>query len=144
MKSVGEILRSERMRRGVAIKDIKQVLHIKEVYLNAIENGQYEEIPGNVFVKGFIRNYAQFLGLNGQEMVNLYKREIGESVFVPVIKNKKVNKKKVERKKEKMVHKKLSYEGRVKQRQKRLLKERIIVGIFVFFIILFIIYLFFF
>lgn len=144
MKTVGEVLRSERMRRGLAIKDAQQVLHIKEAYLAAIEEANYEEIPGNVYVKGFIRNYAQFLGLDGQEIVNAYKREIGENIFVPVLKKTKVNKRKEEREKEKKVHKKLSYEGRVKKRQKRIFRERLIVGAFVFFILLFIIYLFFF
>lgn len=142
MKTVGEVLRSERMRRGLAIKDAQQVLHIKEYYLAAIEDAEYEKIPGNVYVKGFIRNYAQFLGLDGQEAVNAYKREIGETIFTPVLKTNKTKKKKEEREKEKKVYKKLSYEGRVKRRQKRLLIERLIVSTFVFFILLFIAWLF--
>ena len=75
MKSVGEILQAEREKQRLAIKDVENAISIRAHYLNAIEEGNYEIVPGEVFLKGFIRNYADFLGLNGPEMVDAYRRQ---------------------------------------------------------------------
>ena len=65
MAELGEELRRERVRRNLTFKDIEQVLHIKTTYLEAIEDGNYAVIPGRVYAKGFIRNYGNYLGLDG-------------------------------------------------------------------------------
>ena len=69
MASIGEELRRERQRRGVTIKDVEQVLHIRAAYLEALEEDNYKIIPGDVYVKGFIGNYADYLGLDRQRLV---------------------------------------------------------------------------
>ena len=48
MASIGEELRRERQRRGVTIKDVEQVLHIRAAYLEALEEDNYKIIPGDV------------------------------------------------------------------------------------------------
>lgn len=144
MPTIGEILRQERTRRGLSIKDVEQVLHIRAAYLEALEIDKYKEIPGDVYVKGFIRSYASFLGLDGQKLVNSYKQFLGEPILNNVRTIRKTKKKKINLTEEKRVHKRLSYEGRVKQRKKRIMRERLMVGAFLFFVFLFIIYLFFF
>ena len=73
MASIGEELRRERSRRGLTYKDIEQVLHIRSTYLEAIEDGNYSLIPGAVYVKGFIRNYGNFLGLDGERLVRQFR-----------------------------------------------------------------------
>lgn len=73
MKSVGESLRQKREERGLSLKDVELALSIRVKYLAALEDENYNVIPGEVYVKGFLRNYANFLGLNGEEIVQLYK-----------------------------------------------------------------------
>lgn len=74
MPSIGGILQDERENQGRTLKEVSAKTNIKEVYLAAIEDDAYEDIPGEAFVKGFIRNYANFLGLDGAAMVNQYKQ----------------------------------------------------------------------
>lgn len=79
MPTVGEILRTEREHKGLTIKDIEKTTSIRALYLNAIEEGNYSILPGEVYLKGFIRNYAIALGLDGQEMVKLYRESKAEN-----------------------------------------------------------------
>jgi len=74
LETLGELLRKERERKGLSLKDIENAVNIRVLYLNAIENGEYHIIPGEVYLKGFIRNYANYLGLNGAEIVDLYRK----------------------------------------------------------------------
>ncbi len=75
MKTVGEQLRAEREKKGLSIKEIETAISIRALYINAIEEGNYTLIPGEVYLKGFIRNYANYLGLDGQEVVASYRQE---------------------------------------------------------------------
>lgn len=74
MQTVGEILRSEREKKGLTIKEIEIATSIRTVYITAIEEGNYGIIPGEVYLKGFIRNYANFLGLDSQQIIDLYRQ----------------------------------------------------------------------
>lgn len=74
METIGEQLRAERERKGLSIKEIEAAISIRALYINAIEEGNYSIVPGEVYLKGFIRNYANYLGLNGQEMVASYRQ----------------------------------------------------------------------
>ena len=58
---VGDILRSEREKQGLTIKDIENETSIRALYIDAIEKGNQKALPSEVYVKGFIRNYAEFL-----------------------------------------------------------------------------------
>lgn len=75
METVGEILLSEREKRGLTVKDVEAATSIRALYISAIENNNFAVIPGEVYLKGFIRNYANYLELNGQEMVDLYRKQ---------------------------------------------------------------------
>ena len=74
MQTPGEILRAEREKKGLSIKDVEQATSIRSLYLTAIEQANYFVIPGEVYVKGFMRNYASFLGLNPQEILDMYRQ----------------------------------------------------------------------
>lgn len=74
MQTVGEILRAEREKKGLSIKDIETATSIRALYINAIEEDNYTIVPGEVYLKGFIRNYANYLGLDGQQMVDIYRQ----------------------------------------------------------------------
>mgnify|MGYP000714695773 FL=1 len=72
MPSAGEVLQTEREVQGRTLTDIAAATHIKPHYLAALEADKYDTIPGAVFVKGFIRSYANYLGINGEELIDLY------------------------------------------------------------------------
>lgn len=78
MTQLGEMLRRERVGRGLTFKEVEQRLHIRSSYLEALEDGQYDLIPGDVYTKGFIRNYGNFLGLDGASLVEVYKKNYGK------------------------------------------------------------------
>lgn len=73
LPTVGEILRTEREKQGMTVKDVEKGTSIRALYIQAIEDGKYDVLPGEVYLKGFIRNYATFLGLDPQEMLALYR-----------------------------------------------------------------------
>ncbi len=78
---MGSTLRAEREKRGLTIKDIERETSIRAKYLEALEKGMYDALPGEVYVKGFIRNYADFLHLDAEKLVQEYREEIhGEDV----------------------------------------------------------------
>lgn len=76
MPKVGEIFREERERQGLTLRNIEEMTSIRLRYLEAIEAGENSILPGEVYAKGFVRNYAIALGLDGTEFVNLYKIEL--------------------------------------------------------------------
>ncbi len=72
MEIIGNLLYTERKKKGLEIEDVEQATGIRRAYLNALEQGQYEVLPGEVYVKGFLRNYGNYLGLDGTHLVQLY------------------------------------------------------------------------
>jgi cytoskeletal protein RodZ len=74
MDTVGNVLRNEREKKGLSIKDIENATSIRALYINAIEENDFKVIPGEVYVKGFIRNYAGYLGLDPQKIMDIYKQ----------------------------------------------------------------------
>lgn len=78
MVTIGEVLRKERQRQGLTLKDVETGTNIRQVYLQAIEDGQFKLVPGEVYLKGFIRNYGNFLGIEGSELVKRYKELYAE------------------------------------------------------------------
>ncbi len=84
---MGSELKTEREKRGLTIQDIERETSIRSVYLEALEQGNYKVLPGEVYVKGFIRNYADFLGLNSERLVQEYREEIHGADVAPVSTN---------------------------------------------------------
>ncbi len=72
---IGVLLRRTREGRRIAIADVAATLRIRVAYIEAIEKGAYERLPGPVYAVGFVRAYAEYLGLDGQEAARRFKRE---------------------------------------------------------------------
>lgn len=72
LKEIGDLLRRAREEKGLSIKDIQEVTKIRLRYLEAIDEGDFEVIPGEVYRKGFIVNYANAVGLDGQAILQQY------------------------------------------------------------------------
>lgn len=82
---VGRILEEARLKKGITLDKVEQDLKIRKHYLIAMEAGRWEELPGAVYATGFLRNYGDYLGLSGEDLVEEYKywREIhGADDFV--------------------------------------------------------------
>jgi cytoskeletal protein RodZ len=63
---IGNSLREARLRQGLEISRIEAETKIRGKYLRALEEEQFEVLPGDTYVKGFLRTYADYLGLDGQ------------------------------------------------------------------------------
>lgn len=74
--SVGAELRAVRLRRSEEIRSIAHILHIRRDYLEALEESRYEGLPGRAYALGFVRSYAEYLGLDSQHVVERYKSEL--------------------------------------------------------------------
>lgn len=72
-KSIGTILKEKRESKGLTLMDIERGTSIRSRYIQAVENDEYEKTPGGVFLKGIIRNYGDFLGLDGMALLQRYK-----------------------------------------------------------------------
>jgi cytoskeletal protein RodZ len=70
---IGELLKQNRLTKGYSLDDIEEATKIRAKYLEALENEEFDILPGQVYVIAFLRNYARFLGLNDDEMVEQYK-----------------------------------------------------------------------
>ena len=73
---IGDILRRAREKRGDDLQQIADYLCIRRNFLIALEGSHYEQFPADAYVIGFLRTYAEFLGLNGKEVIDYYRREM--------------------------------------------------------------------
>jgi cytoskeletal protein RodZ len=73
-----ERLYAARERKGVDLYRAERDTKIRARYLAALERGEYKELPGDVYTKGFLRNYANYLGLDAEEVVGQWRRERGD------------------------------------------------------------------
>src|SRR5712691_9468563 len=76
--SLPERLYAARERKGVDLYRAERDTKIRARYLGALERGEYRELPGSVYTKGFLRNYALYLGLDPDEILLQWRREKGE------------------------------------------------------------------
>ena len=72
MDEIGHILREARENKGLTLEDVQAKTRINVRYLTSLENGQYNALPTPVHVRGFLRNYARFLGLDPQPLLDRY------------------------------------------------------------------------
>lgn len=72
LASFGEELRREREIRGISLKEISDATKISKRFLEALERNDHRTLPAPVFTRGFVREYARYVGLNAEEMVNRY------------------------------------------------------------------------
>lgn len=72
---LGDTLREAREKQGLTYKDIEKGTSIRALYIEYIEKGEYDELPGDVYTKGFIRSYANFLKLDANALVQAFTAE---------------------------------------------------------------------
>ena len=83
MFEIGNSLREARLRQGLEIPRIEAETKIRGKYLRALEEEQFEVLPGDTYVKGFLRTYADYLGLDGQLYLDEYSSRFAASEEIP-------------------------------------------------------------
>jgi cytoskeleton protein RodZ len=86
MFEIGASLREARTRRGLSREDVQKAIRIRDRYLSALEDENWDLLPGEAYTKGFLRTYAEFLGLDGALYVDEFNRRYAsrdEQPFVP-------------------------------------------------------------
>jgi cytoskeleton protein RodZ len=88
---IGDILKAEREKIGLSHDQVAQITKLRRHYVEALENEEWDNLPAPVFVKGFIRSYAQALGLDETKIFDLYKKigPVGEAPPTPLVEPKK-------------------------------------------------------
>lgn len=83
MFEIGNSLREARLRQELDFPELEQATKIRGKYLRALEDEQFEQLPAQTYVKGFLRAYAEYLGLDGQLYVDEYNSRYssGEEVL---------------------------------------------------------------
>ena len=81
MFEIGNSLREARVRQGLDYPQIELATKIRAKYIRALEDEQFELLPAQTYVKGFLRTYAEFLGLDGQLYVDEFSsRFVGDGL----------------------------------------------------------------
>src|SRR5256712_10695633 len=83
MSRLGEQLRAQRERKGITLEQAAADTRIREKFLKALEDGDYQSLPGAGYTKGFLRNYAEHLDLQAGELVVLFHQERGGQPEAP-------------------------------------------------------------
>lgn len=76
--ATGALLVEARTRKDMTVADAAAALRIRQAYLEAIEQGRLGDLPGATYALGFVRTYAEYLGLDGTEIVRRFKDEANE------------------------------------------------------------------
>ncbi len=72
MPSVGQFLREQREERGMSVEEISRATRVPVSSVERIESDRFDELPGEVFVRGFLKSYARALGVAGDEVLARY------------------------------------------------------------------------
>ncbi len=75
MSTFGEDLKRERELRKISLREVSEATKISLRFLDALERNEFSDLPGGVFNKGYVRAYAQYIGVDPEAMVNSYLLE---------------------------------------------------------------------
>lgn len=78
MKTVGQILKQARIKKNLGINQVAKATKIRPAYLKALEEDNYQKLPSATSARGFIKNYAEFLGLASTEVLAIFRRDFDE------------------------------------------------------------------
>lgn len=80
---VGEILRRTRVHYGQSLEDAANYLRIRAAWLEALERGEIDRLPGRAYAIGYVRTYSEYLGLDGEKMIQIFKAQSGAKTPKP-------------------------------------------------------------
>lgn len=85
MGEIGETLRERRMSLKIDVHEVEEATKIRAKYLRALENEEYNLLPGGAYVKSFLRTYADYLGLDPRPLVDQYRAQGGSQEEEPLV-----------------------------------------------------------
>jgi len=77
MSELGSYIKQEREKKNMSLEELHEETKIRQVYLEAIENGEFSTLPGEVYLKGFLRTIARELSLEYGQLIEFYSQDIG-------------------------------------------------------------------
>lgn len=75
MRTVGQVLREARAEKLYSLEEVEKSIKIRKELLLALENDDYNKLPPATFVRGFIKNYSKFLGLDADKLLAIFRRD---------------------------------------------------------------------
>jgi cytoskeletal protein RodZ len=89
MRKISEILQDKRIEKGYTLDSVEKATKIKKSFLVAIEDGRYHDLPSESYALGFIKNYAQYVGVDKTKASALFRREYegGQGKVLPTFKS---------------------------------------------------------
>ena len=85
MKTAGQILKEERIKRGISLEEVEKETRIRKKYLGLLENDDFPGVGQATTVKGFIKNYADFLELPSPHLLAIFRRDFSEDKIGQVV-----------------------------------------------------------
>jgi len=79
VSELGNVLKKAREEKGYSLEDIQDLTKIRKRYLEALESGDYSVLPGKFYIRAFIKNYADCVGLDAEEVLNYYQGEVPDT-----------------------------------------------------------------
>lgn len=83
-REIGEMLKAERARRGLSLEDVQAAIKINKRFIKALEDNDFAKMPTGVAARGFLKNYASFLGLDAKLMLARLNEKLGAERPAPV------------------------------------------------------------
>lgn len=87
MRKISDILHTAREDQKLSLDEVERSTKIKKIYLRAIEEGKFHNLPSESYALGFVKNYARFLGISMGEAVPLFRREYNARNNVHIVPN---------------------------------------------------------
>lgn len=85
MKITGELLKTERVNKGLSVQSVAQSLKLSAKIISAIEAGDQNQLPAKTFVRGFVKSYAEFLKLDPDVVLRQFQEEMGSTSPLPKV-----------------------------------------------------------
>lgn len=85
MKTVGEILRKARIEKNLDYEDVEKKTRIRRKFLEAMEQNEWDKLPSETYIKGFLRNYSSFLGLQSDGIIAIFRRQYPQDMKAKVL-----------------------------------------------------------
>ncbi|MDF2662944.1 MAG: Xre family transcriptional regulator [Paenibacillus sp.] len=85
MSDLGQLLKKARLDKGISLDQLEETTKIRKRYLEAIEEGDYKVLPGNFYVRAFIKSYAETVGLDPNEVLEHYGKAVPATEVEPAV-----------------------------------------------------------
>jgi cytoskeletal protein RodZ len=76
LSNLGELLKRARLEKGISIEELQETTKIRRRYIEAIEQGQFEALPGSFYARAFVKNLAEVLGLDPHQVLSQFESEL--------------------------------------------------------------------